>query len=95
MHRVFGLLVVAMMGCEGVATNNDAAVPLDAGSTDADAGLLGDAGADAGLISDAGLIIDAGTVVESLIGRNVRIRECNSLPKGTRLIVGDNSDISL
>jgi glucose-1-phosphate thymidylyltransferase len=44
---------------------------------------------------DESQIVNAGKVVESLIGRNVRIRECVSLPKGNRLIVGDNSDISL
>ena len=47
------------------------------------------------IIMDESRIINAGKVVESLIGRNVRIRECDSLPKGSRLIVGDNSDISL
>lgn len=47
------------------------------------------------IIMDESTIINAGKVVESLIGRNVRIRECVRLPKGSRLIVGDNSDISL
>lgn len=47
------------------------------------------------IIMDESRIMNAGKVVESLIGRNVRIRECDSLPKGSRLIVGDNSDISL
>lgn len=47
------------------------------------------------IIMDESKIINAGKVVESLIGRNVRIRECVRLPKGSRLIVGDNSDISL
>ena len=47
------------------------------------------------IIMDESRIANAGKVVESLIGRNVRIRECASLPKGSRLIVGDNSEISL
>ena len=47
------------------------------------------------IIMDESQIVNAGKVVESLIGRNVRIQECVSLPKGNRLIVGDNSDISL
>lgn len=47
------------------------------------------------IIMDESRIVNAGKVVESLIGRNVRIRECVALPKGNRLIVGDNSDISL
>ena len=44
---------------------------------------------------DESRIVNAGKIVESLIGRNVRIQECVALPKGNRLIVGDNSDISL
>ncbi|HON36685.1 MAG TPA: glucose-1-phosphate thymidylyltransferase [Methanothrix sp.] len=47
------------------------------------------------IVMDESSILNAGKVVESLIGRNVRIRECDSLPRGSRLIVGDNSDISL
>ena len=47
------------------------------------------------IIMDESRIVNAGKIVESLIGRNVRIRECVALPKGNRLIVGDNSDISL
>jgi glucose-1-phosphate thymidylyltransferase len=47
------------------------------------------------IIMDDSKIINAGKIVESLIGRNVKIRESAALPKGNRLIVGDNSDISL
>ena len=47
------------------------------------------------IIMDESRIVNAGKVVESLIGRNVRIKECDSLPRGSRMIVGDNSDISL
>jgi glucose-1-phosphate thymidylyltransferase len=47
------------------------------------------------IIMDESRIINAGRIVESLIGRNVRIQECVALPKGNRLIVGDNSDITL
>lgn len=47
------------------------------------------------IIMDDSMISKAGKVVESLIGRNVRVQEGLALPKGNRLIVGDNSDISL
>ncbi len=47
------------------------------------------------IIMDDSTISKAGKVVESLIGRNVRVQEGLALPKGNRLIVGDNSDISL
>ncbi|VVB71087.1 Bifunctional protein GlmU [uncultured archaeon] len=47
------------------------------------------------IIMDDSKITNAGKIVESLIGRNVRIQESAALPKGYRLIVGDNSDISL
>jgi glucose-1-phosphate thymidylyltransferase len=47
------------------------------------------------IIMDGSNIANAGRIVESLIGRNVRIRESECKPKGSRLIVGDNSDIML
>lgn len=47
------------------------------------------------IIMDESQIFNAGKIVESLIGRNVRIQEGVALPKGNRLIVGDNSEISL
>jgi glucose-1-phosphate thymidylyltransferase len=47
------------------------------------------------IIMDESRIINAGKIVESLIGRNVLIQEGVALPKGNRLIVGDNSEISL
>jgi glucose-1-phosphate thymidylyltransferase len=47
------------------------------------------------IIMDDSQISNAGRIVESLIGRNVKIEECVSKPKGHRLIVGDNSDIAL
>ena len=47
------------------------------------------------IIMDNSMINKAGKIVESLIGRNVRIQEGIALPKGNRFIVGDNSDISL
>lgn len=47
------------------------------------------------IIMDESKIINAGRIVESLIGKNVRIQESISKPKGHRFIVGDNSDISL
>jgi glucose-1-phosphate thymidylyltransferase len=47
------------------------------------------------ILMDESRIVNAGKIVESLIGRNVRIQEGVALPKGSRLIVGDNSEISL
>ncbi len=50
---------------------------------------------DDSVILDGSEIVQAGRIVESLIGRNVRIRESNSKPKGYRFVVGDNSNIVL
>jgi len=47
------------------------------------------------VIMDGSVIINAGRIVESLIGRNVKIIEANSKPKGCRFVVGDNSNIVL
>jgi glucose-1-phosphate thymidylyltransferase len=47
------------------------------------------------IIMDGSKVINAGRIVESLIGKNVRIKDSNYRPKGSRLIVGDNSDIML
>jgi glucose-1-phosphate thymidylyltransferase len=40
-------------------------------------------------------VINAGRIVESLIGKNVKIRGKDTKPAGKRFIVGDNSDIIL
>ncbi len=47
------------------------------------------------VIMDGSKIINAGRIVESLIGKNVRVQECNSKPCGHRFVVGDNSEILL
>ncbi len=47
------------------------------------------------VIMDGSKIVNAGRVIESLIGRNVRIQECCFKPRGHRFVVGDNSDIVL
>ena len=47
------------------------------------------------VIMDGSTIVNAGRIVESLIGRNVKIREHDSKPKGYRFVVGDNSHIVL
>jgi glucose-1-phosphate thymidylyltransferase len=47
------------------------------------------------IIMDFSEIMSAGRIVESLVGRNVRITESVGKPKGSRLIIGDNSDIML
>ncbi len=43
------------------------------------------------VVMDGSEIINAGRIVESLIGRGVKIIEGDSWPKGNRFIVGDNS----
>jgi len=40
-------------------------------------------------------IHNAGRIIESLIGKNVRIRENGLKPEGNRYVVGDNSEIAL
>jgi len=45
------------------------------------------------VVMDGSKIVNAGRIVESLIGRGVRIRENDSKPKGHKLVIGDNSEI--
>ncbi|MCJ7445833.1 MAG: hypothetical protein MUO26_15150 [Methanotrichaceae archaeon] len=40
-------------------------------------------------------ISNAGRILESLIGKNVRIEKNDFKPTGNRFVVGDNSDILL
>lgn len=40
-------------------------------------------------------LLDAGRILESLIGKNVRIKENGGRPVGNRFVVGDNSEIML
>jgi len=47
------------------------------------------------VVMDGSRIKNAGRIVESLIGRNVKIRENSTKPKGYRFIAGDNSEIML
>lgn len=47
------------------------------------------------IIMDGCNIMNTGRIVESLVGRNVRIMESEGKPKGPRFIIGDNSDIML
>lgn len=47
------------------------------------------------VIMDGSKIINAGRIIESLIGRNVYVQKYNYMPKGHRLILGDNSNIVL
>lgn len=49
---------------------------------------------DSVIMSDC-MILNAGRVLESLIGKNVKIRENVLKPLGNRFVVGDNSDIVL
>ena len=47
------------------------------------------------VVMDGSKIINAERIIESLIGRNVRIQECGFKPRGHRFVVGDNSEIVL
>ena len=47
------------------------------------------------IIMEGSNIMNAGRIVESLVGRNARIMESKGKPKGSRFIIGDNSNIML
>lgn len=47
------------------------------------------------VVMDGSRLVNVGKIVESLIGRGVRIREDDLKPKGLRFVVGDNSNIVL
>ena len=40
-------------------------------------------------------LMNAGRILESLIGKNVKIQENGGRPVGNRFVVGDNSEIML
>ncbi len=45
------------------------------------------------IVMDRSEIIEGGRIVESLIGKEVKIKRKTDLPNGMRLIIGDNSEI--
>lgn len=45
------------------------------------------------IVMDRSEIIEGGRIVESLIGKEVKIKRKTDLPNGRRLIIGDNSEI--
>ena len=45
------------------------------------------------IIMDRSEIIEGGRIIESLIGKEVKIKRKTDLPNGRRLIIGDNSEI--
>jgi glucose-1-phosphate thymidylyltransferase len=47
------------------------------------------------IVMAGGSILNAGRIIESLIGKNVRIRENGQRPTGSKFVVGDNSDITM
>lgn len=47
------------------------------------------------VIMSGSTIHNAGRIIESLIGKNVRIQENGLKPQGTRFVIGDNSEIAL
>jgi glucose-1-phosphate thymidylyltransferase len=47
------------------------------------------------IVLDGSHIVHGGKIIESLIGKEVKISRKNSLPKGKKLIIGDNSEIEL
>ena len=47
------------------------------------------------VVMDGAKLINAGNVVDSMIGRGAVIEKNNSLPKGSKFIIGDNSLVRL
>jgi glucose-1-phosphate thymidylyltransferase len=47
------------------------------------------------VVMDGAKLINAGNVVDSMIGRGAVIEKNNSLPKGSKFIIGDNSWVRL
>ena len=47
------------------------------------------------VVMDNAKLINAGNVVDSMIGRGAVIQKNNSLPKGSKFIIGDNSWVRL
>ena len=47
------------------------------------------------VIMDGSEIIEAGRIIDSLIGRNVKISKSDSLPKARKLIIGDSSQLEV
>jgi len=47
------------------------------------------------IIMDGSNIMNAGRIIESLVGRNTTVMESNGKPKGSKLIIGDNSNIMI
>jgi glucose-1-phosphate thymidylyltransferase len=47
------------------------------------------------IIMEGSNMMNAGRIVESLVGRNARIMESKGKPKGSRFIIGDNSNIMI
>ena len=47
------------------------------------------------VILDGSIIKNSGRIVDSLIGRDVKIVKKNGLPEGKRLVIGDNSEICI
>jgi glucose-1-phosphate thymidylyltransferase len=47
------------------------------------------------VVMDGSQILNAGRIVESLIGKNVKIKEVGMMPKGHRFVIGDNSEMIL
>ena len=45
------------------------------------------------IVMDKSEIIGGGRVIESLIGKEVKIKRKTDLPNGRKLIMGDNSEI--
>jgi glucose-1-phosphate thymidylyltransferase len=45
------------------------------------------------IVMESTRIINSGRIINSLIGKNVLIKEGNQMPKGKRLIIGDSSEV--
>ena len=47
------------------------------------------------VILDSVSLINSGRIIDSLIGRNVKIFKKDNLPEGRRLVIGDNSEVCI
>lgn len=47
------------------------------------------------IVLDGAKIIDGGHILDSLIGREVKITKSNNLPNGRRFVIGDNSEVQI
>ena len=47
------------------------------------------------IVMDGTRIVNCGRIVDSLIGKDVKVTRNSKLPEGYRLVIGDNSEVEL